>query len=411
MSQLQAVFRRNTRHLFRLLPALLMMALLALGGCGGSAPQDTEDEPPATIAGSIVVEEPDEDPTEEIIIDAVEAVTPVLAEDPPVVTVAPGGDISGEEPGEQASEPTSPPATPAPRNTPTPRPTPDFGSVAYDVPTEMVRGEIVQVILLVSPNEDEQGALTAQLTDELAEVDQTPSNVITATVRTAKRMSAQLSAVPSDAFDIVPLQTSNVQFLDDEEPTKWEWSVRPLTGGTHQLSLVIERFEMIDGEPALRGEESYRDEITVAVPPGQRALDIVASPLAIAAFLGLVAVLGLLAVLRRRSATGPAAGRPAGGTLSREQLHRVTPILADALAQLTAEQRVAFLSQAGVGHMVDVDLNGSARTVAMTILSELNAYGSAEDGRPAILLLLDYLAANPALPRRDKATLDEITAT
>ncbi len=404
MRRIQTPTRRTNRHIALLLPALLLLAAIALAACAGGS-EDVGVEQPVTAVHVIptldVAEDPLEQPTVENVVDAVEAMTPELAEEPPIIATG-EDDVSGEEPDEQPPDPTTAPATPAPR------PTPDFGSVAYDVPTQMVRGEIVQVILLVSPNEGDSETLTTQLTKELEEVDQTPGNVITATVRTARRMSAQLSAVPSDAFDIVPLQTSNIQFLDDVEPTKWEWSVRPLTGGTHQLSLVIERFEVIDGEPTLRGEESYRDAITVEVPPAQLVGDFAASPLGILAFLALAGVIGLTLYLRRRAAVDLLSGRSVDEALSREQLHRVTPILADALAQLTAEQRVAFLSQAGVGEIVDVNLNGSARTVAMTILAELNRYGETAGDRPAIFLLLDYLAANPALPRRDKATLDDL---
>ncbi len=406
---MSTLYRRTRRLTLLLLVTLLM--LTATAACGGSSETSDEplDPPPTRVE---TVQEAVEEPADEIIVDAIEGVTPGLVTEEPPVAV--GEDVIDNEPDVGDDDDIVPvltavPPTALPRSTPTPRPTPDFGSVAYDVPTQMVRGEIVQVVLLVSPDEDSSEALTRQLADELAEVDQTPGNVITATVRTARRMSAQLSAIPSDAFDIVPLQTSNIQFLDDIEPTKWEWSVRPLTGGTHQLSLVIERFEVIDGEPTLRGEESYRDAITVEVPPSLLVQDFAASPLGIVAFLALAGIIGLTVYLRRRAAVDLLSGRQTDEALSREAINRVTPILADALAQLTAEQRVAFLSQAGVGEIVDVNLNGSARTVAMTILSELNRYGETADGRPAIFLLLDYLAANPALPRRDKATLDELT--
>lgn len=373
---MSALVSKGTAHPITAL--VLLALLLVFAACAGSMDEESEavTEPgiaiTAEVTGDTVTEEPVSEPE----------------------------DIAGNDETPAPAIPTLPPATPSV----------DFGSVAYDVPTSMVRGEITQVILLVSPTEDEEEALVTTLTEELEEIGQSPSNVITATVRVARRMSANLTAIPPDAFEIVPLQSSDIQFLDEREPTKWEWTVRPLTGGTHQLSLVIERWAVIDGEPTLRSEESYRDNITVAVPPGLRVRDFAASPFGIIVLLGLVAVIGLSVVLRRRSASGLPLPRTRDETLSREQLIRAVPILADALAQLTPEQRVAFLAQAGVADVVDVDLNGSAQTVARTLLSELNRYGETAGGRPAIFLLLDYLAGNPALPRSDKATLDELRA-
>ena len=183
--------------------------------------------------------------------------------------VAPAEEAASEEPLEEATE-TAAGIGGQPTAVPTIEPTPDFGSIAYDVPNNMVREEAVQVILLVSPSEED---LTTALEEELAEVGQDPDNVQTATVEVAKRMSASLTSAPADAFEIVPLQAADEQLLRDDEPTQWEWTVVPLLGGTHRLILRIDRLVERDGIKEPFKEEVHRDDVTVEVPMGLRVQD------------------------------------------------------------------------------------------------------------------------------------------
>jgi hypothetical protein len=176
---------------------------------------------------------------------------------------------SEEEPLEEATE-IAAGIGDQPTAVPTIEPTPDFGSIAYDVPNNMVREEAVQVILLVSPSEED---LTTALEEELAEVGQDPDNVQTATVEVAKRMSASLTSAPAGAFEIVPLQAADEQLLLDDEPTQWEWTVVPLLGGTHRLILRIDRLVERDGIVEPFKEEVHRDDVTVEVPMGLRVQD------------------------------------------------------------------------------------------------------------------------------------------
>jgi hypothetical protein len=187
-------------------------------------------------------------------------------------SVAPGLEQPGEasEPGAPQTAPTleSQPPTPQPAE---PSPTPDFGSVAYDVPSEMVRSQPVQVILLVSPSEDED--LVDVLGDELAEAGQEPDNVQTAVVEVARYMSATLVGAPQEAFEIIPLQDQAKQQLETEQPTQWEWTVVPRVGGRHRLILRIDRLVERDGQEELFKEEVLRDDVTVEVPVGMRLQD------------------------------------------------------------------------------------------------------------------------------------------
>ncbi|MFL7840085.1 MAG: hypothetical protein ACK2U0_13105 [Candidatus Promineifilaceae bacterium] len=151
----------------------------------------------------------------------------------------------------------------APTAVPTIEPTPDFGTVAYDVPHEMVREKAVEVILLASSSEEED--LTGALEEELQEVDQAPQNVTTAQIEVARYMFATLDSAPSDAFEIVPHQ-SEKQELSDDEPTQWEWTVIPQKGGTHRLILRIDRVVGDGANAESFKEEVHRDEVTVEVP-------------------------------------------------------------------------------------------------------------------------------------------------
>ena len=164
-------------------------------------------------------------------------------------------------------------ATLAPQPTPPPsepQPTPDFGSVAYDVPSQMVRSKPVQVILLVSPSEED---LVEALQDELADAGQEADNVQTAVVKVATYLSATLVGAPEDAFEIIPVQATAKQQLQEDEPTQWEWTVVPRVGGTHRLILRIDRLVERDGEEELFKEEVLRDDVIVEVPVGMRLQD------------------------------------------------------------------------------------------------------------------------------------------
>jgi hypothetical protein len=174
-----------------------------------------------------------------------------------------GAGSGGAESAEGVAEPTRV-AIAAETPLPAVTPTPDFGSLAYDVPKRMIREEAVQVILLVSPSEDDN--LLLELDQELEEVQQQPSNVVTATIKMAKRMSVSLTGVPESAFEIVPLQANDEQLIYDDKPTQWEWTVLPREGGTHRLILRIDRLVEMEGIVEHLREEVYRDDITVKVP-------------------------------------------------------------------------------------------------------------------------------------------------
>lgn len=228
--------------------ALLLLAVcFAVTACGG-AMEETAEEPAAEEAAP--AQEPGEEPSE--VVEIIGEATAAL-------------DMAATEPAAAQPIATEPPPVSEPTATP------DFGSIAYDVPQQMVRSEAVQVILLVSPSQEDD--LAAVLVEELESVGQDPDNVQTANVEVAKRMSASLTSAPSDAFEIVPLQAGDEQLLSDDEPTQWEWSVVPLQGGTHRLILRIDRLVERDGIVEPFKEEVHRDDVTVEVPVEQQLQD------------------------------------------------------------------------------------------------------------------------------------------
>ena len=226
---------------------VLTAVVLALTACGGAMEEATQ-EPAAEEAAE---EAPmDVAPTEEAEGEPLDGVTG--ADDP----------STGEE------------ATPT-AVLPTVEPTPDFGTIAYDVPEHMVREKPVEVILLVSPSEEDD--LVTALEEELEEVNQDPQNVTTTQIEVARYMFADLDSAPGDAFEIKDHQEgAEIQELTDDEPTQWEWTVVPKKGGTHRLILRIDRMVGEDLNTAVMfKEEVHRDEVTVEVPTGLRVQDAV----------------------------------------------------------------------------------------------------------------------------------------
>ncbi|MEM9887344.1 MAG: hypothetical protein AAF849_15730 [Bacteroidota bacterium] len=74
-----------------------------------------------------------------------------------------------------------------------------------------------------------------------------------------------------DAFEIEPLFSKKERFIDllGGKPQRWEWYVKPIKEGVHQLSYVIERIEVIGGNQL--GSSSVtpvvEKDVTVIVQP------------------------------------------------------------------------------------------------------------------------------------------------
>ncbi len=98
----------------------------------------------------------------------------------------------------------------------------------------------------------------------------------------------------------------------------------------------------------------------------------------------------------------------AGGRVPPADLQALVPIVARRPLFLTPDGRQAMLSLAGVDTFTDVDVNGSALTVAAILLDQLNRYGEIEEGDSALGRLLVYVAGDPTLPPDELAVVESV---
>ena len=101
---------------------------------------------------------------------------------------------------------------------------------------------------------------------------------------------------------------------------------------------------------------------------------------------------------------------PLPGKLNHVDLNRVIRVFADYPMFQTPGGRKTVLTLAGVDGIANVDLNGSARDVAAVVAVQLNDYGRTRDGDYALGRLMQYVAADDALPPSQKETLVAIAA-
>lgn len=96
----------------------------------------------------------------------------------------------------------------------------------------------------------------------------------------------------------------------------------------------------------------------------------------------------------------PNAGPSAGDryTVRRDDLPQLIAILADYHLFQTPDSRQALLALTGLAPIITVNLNGSAKQVASTVVVQLNDYGLTNEGDSALTRLFNHLVADPALP-------------
>lgn len=102
--------------------------------------------------------------------------------------------------------------------------------------------------------------------------------------------------------------------------------------------------------------------------------------------------------------------QPAAGKLDFTDIQRLLPVLAAYPLFQTPDGRNTILAISGVAPFVNLDLNGSAQSVAANLLVKLNEYGAIAPGDMAIGRLLAYLVADAALPPDHKGIIAAIAA-
>jgi hypothetical protein len=92
------------------------------------------------------------------------------------------------------------------------------------------------------------------------------------------------------------------------------------------------------------------------------------------------------------------------------ELQQLTQILADYSMFSTPDSRSSLLVISGVAPYVNLDLNGSPRVVAASLLTRLNEYGQISPDDTAIGRLLAFLYSDVALPPTQKVVISGIAA-
>jgi hypothetical protein len=101
--------------------------------------------------------------------------------------------------------------------------------------------------------------------------------------------------------------------------------------------------------------------------------------------------------------------RPTSIKVSSDDLKQLVPILAGYPMFRTAENRDTLLTFNDLRHLVNANLEGPPRIVAMNVLVQLNAHGNNE-GNTAVGRLLRSLAEDESLPTDEKETIKQLIA-
>jgi hypothetical protein len=127
------------------------------------------------------------------------------------------------------------------------------GTMAYTVPSEMQVGKTYPIRLRISKTKNKieliEGDRNITIYDSTIK-----SKVIIESIRVESIMSAQLIG-DSDKFQITALSTE-LQNIEENGYTEWEWRIKPLKGGQTYLKLIVKVRVKEDGQ------EFYKD-ITV----------------------------------------------------------------------------------------------------------------------------------------------------
>jgi hypothetical protein len=167
--------------------------------------------------------------------------------------------------------PTVPPTTSLPK--PSPSPLPDFaaidralealplGSIAFNVSTPMTLSRSENVHLLLSPSVPVE-ALQKQLVERLAR----EGKVEGVQIRIGDRMEARLSGTNFAILAVTP----EIQPVTWNEPTEWQWEVRPTAVGNQTLHLTLTAVMQINGVDSTRAIRTFDRDIQVQVTWPQR---------------------------------------------------------------------------------------------------------------------------------------------
>ena len=128
-------------------------------------------------------------------------------------------------------------------------------NIAYSHPDTMQMGESTTITLVIG--RAELFNMEELVEDEFSEGE----DVRTAMRELTRKISAELIG---SNFEIDP--KGDREQLMTEEKLRWNWSVKPLSCGTHTLSLIIYKYIVANGEESRIQLKALHDDIYVFVP-------------------------------------------------------------------------------------------------------------------------------------------------
>ena len=139
-----------------------------------------------------------------------------------------------------------------------------LANIAFNTPKQIPLGDYSEIELLVSLKEAEE---------QLAKAVAAPGPVETSRVRVSPYLEARLSGVGFRVESSTPPR----QMLSRTQRTRWQWQIEPTKADTLKLDLTLNAMITIDGEKHERAIETFRREILVDVPIGQRVVQVVSN--------------------------------------------------------------------------------------------------------------------------------------
>jgi len=133
----------------------------------------------------------------------------------------------------------------------------EFGTIAFNAPTEINIDDAAQIQLLLSLAETVE-ALKRSISSE--------GEKVGATIRVSDRMEARLSGY---MFQITAI-TPEIQAVSQSQRTEWKWEVHPKKPGKHRLHLTLTALLQIDGHSTPRTIETFDKTMEVNVRATQR---------------------------------------------------------------------------------------------------------------------------------------------
>lgn len=133
----------------------------------------------------------------------------------------------------------------------------EFGTIAFNVPTNINIDDSPQIQLLLSLSETVE-KLKQSITEE--------GEKIGATIRVNDRMEARLSGY---LFEITAI-TPETQAVSKRQQTEWKWEIHPKKKGKHKLHLTLTALLEIDGKSRPRAIRTFDKVIEVNVTATQK---------------------------------------------------------------------------------------------------------------------------------------------